>query len=877
MTKLKRYVFPVSLVILFIILTAAVIPEGYIYGSNTDWLSQHVTLAETIRDACVDQQTLLPSWLGLGGGSNGFQFSYYGFLRPDILIGCLLPQVPMVCILIGYMTVLFLASVLLCFYWLRAEGAADLPAWSGSVLFLTAGCLFHMHRQVMFVNYLPYLLLAFLCIRKKRYKWLPVCLTLICLSSFYFAISAFAAIGWYWYRTEGRKFWRQSFLKRYIPLTAISVGMAAALLIPTGLVLLEHRRSGGSSGLWGLLELLAPNPVFNNLLFNEYGMGLTFVCLYAVLAGLKRKKIRADSILFLLFGLFGVFSYMLNGTLYARPKILIPFMPLVILHAVRVLTEKRERLPLWPFSVIIPVGFLWFSQEQFPWIIADAGILLILLLIKRGNIRLPRLFARPGLKPLCRNLFYLVLLIAPVGLYLTTAGTEDWVKKEDTDIGITEKEAGEIGLDSLCHFDSLLSPLISGNKLFPGFTKSTMYSSITDQAYSELYYDTLLTPIRINNRVALLTSDNPFMLNLLGVRYLETDKDEIPAGYREIWRSGDVVIAENSQVLPSVYFTNDTLSQETFDTLEPLEKLSVISQKTVVGDTDKGGTSPDEAGSESEGSLSGSPVPGTDAMQEYTPEFTSGSARAHKSGGSDGGGASRSLPDGLDIRRLPDGWEIHAEKDCTLTLHIQNPVPEHILLCQFKVENLTWGAVVIDINGIRNKLSGAFAPYPNGNDIFHYQFSDSSNQGITELKLTFSKGRYRLTDFQWNLCEEHIFSQKEYTPLALAATPPTAEESPEQGAGGSYEVLRGTILAESDGYLATSIPLQKGLSVLVDGKETELITINKAFAGTVLTEGEHTIEIRFSPPGKTAGIIISLISLAGYGLYLAVSKRRKRL
>ena len=84
---MKKWFYPVSLILIFIILTAAVIPDGYVYGSNTDWLSQHVTLAETIRSACLKQHTLLPSWIGLGGGSNGYQFAYYGFLRPDIMIG----------------------------------------------------------------------------------------------------------------------------------------------------------------------------------------------------------------------------------------------------------------------------------------------------------------------------------------------------------------------------------------------------------------------------------------------------------------------------------------------------------------------------------------------------------------------------------------------------------------------------------------------------------------------------------------------------------------------------------------------------------------------------------------------------------------------
>ena len=63
---MKKWFYPVSLILIFIMLTAAVIPDGYVYGSNTDWLSQHVTLAETIRNACLEQHTLLPSWIKIG-------------------------------------------------------------------------------------------------------------------------------------------------------------------------------------------------------------------------------------------------------------------------------------------------------------------------------------------------------------------------------------------------------------------------------------------------------------------------------------------------------------------------------------------------------------------------------------------------------------------------------------------------------------------------------------------------------------------------------------------------------------------------------------------------------------------------------------------
>lgn len=861
---MKKWFYPVSLILLFIILITAVIPDGYVYGSNTDWLSQHVTLAETIRNACLEQHTLLPSWIGLGGGSNGYQFAYYGFLRPDILIGCLLPQIPMLDIIIGYMTAVYLCSVLLVYIWLKSEQISPLLAWLGSILFMTAGCLFHMHRQIMFVNYLPFMLLAFLCIRKQRYKWLPLCLLLICLSSFYFSISAFAAVGWYWYRTEGKRFWRGSFLKRYIPSAVLAAAMAAALLLPTALVLLEHSRLGTDTGLLKLLELFGPNLVFNNILFNEYGMGLTLICFYAILAGLKIKNFRKDSILFLMFGMFGIFSYVLNGTLYTRPKILIPFMPLVILHCVRCAeicrkteapvpvpesdsrSPKQVRIygaqvpPLWPFAVMLPVSLLWFSQEQFPWILLDLAILFCLCLA----IRLRRKYARPSFAAASGWLTAVLLLISPVGMYLTTAGTEDWVEESEISPGFTADELSQVQFDPLYHFDSLLSPLVDGNELNTFLHRSTMYSSVTNGEYSELYYDTLMTPVRINNRVALLTSDNPFMLNLLGVRYLETTDGHIPAGYETILKSGKNVIVENPDVLPSVYFTDDTVSQEWFDTLDPLQKLDIITRKTVVEDSSREGSQDSSTGSSQSSSQNGAAGGSVgNNMRPYSPELS-----------------QTDLPEGLDINRTDSGWEIRAEKECTLTLDIGNPQPGGIVLCQFKVENLTTQAVVIDINNIRNKLSGMFAPYPNGNDQFHYQFSADSSTGVDRLEITFSKGHYRLNDIQWYLYDQSLLNEKNYAPL-------TADQSTGSGSTGIMDT-KYTITAENNGYLVTSIPMQNGLEILVDGKPSDLVRVNQAFAGTYLEKGEHTIEFCFFPPGKTAGCAVSTAASIGYVVYL---------
>src|SRR5699024_8404152 len=110
-----------------------------------------------------------------------------------------------------------------------------------------------------------------------------------------------------------------------------------------------------------------------------------------------------------------------------------------------------------------------------------------------------------------------------------------------------------------------------------------------------------------------------------------------------------------------------------------------------------------------------------------------------------------------------------------LDLEISDPQTDNILLLGFEVKNRTLGAVVIDINGIRNKLSGTFAPYPNGNSRFEYQFSPESGQGISKLSVTFSKGCYMISDIQWHLCPTELPGTKEYTPLTPDQTPPAKQ------------------------------------------------------------------------------------------------------
>lgn len=841
----RKWFYPALLVFAFGALFLLSKSDEGVFGSTTDWFSQHAALAETIRDACLEQKTLLPFFLPLGGGSNGFQFSYYGYLRPDILLGCLLPGVPMLYILIGYMLVGWICSVLLCYRWLAEDEEHLGTAFWGSLLFLLAACFFQSHRQVMFINYMPFLLGAFLSVKKKKYWCTTLFLVLIYVNSFYYSIAVLAALGWYWYREEGKKF-----LLPYIKAAACSIGMAAMLLIPTGLVLLEHRRKSEGLLAGSVFSLRLD---FSSLLYSPYGMGLTAVCLYGLIAGLGSKKRRTDSVFYLLVSAAGLAMYVLNGMLYVRSKILIPFVPLVILQCVRVFREllrERAKWPLWPFVPLLGVMACYIGREKLSWILADLAVLFCICILQRSTK-----YWRTG---------YMALLAVPLLFFLKTASTEQYVSVEQAeDFAFMEEDEPDTGqpdadqpvmtdaqvssrklaaLDdsgtvtlpaydsgSLYRYDSLYEPLNTSNRDAAGLTqKSTMYSSVTNQRYSEVYYNLLKTPIRINNRVALLMSDNPFLFQFMGVRFLKTRPDFIPDGYQVIGREDGRVIAENTNVLPIAYTTSDSISEQTFQELDSWGKMDALMRTTVV------------EGKEPEGKTKWK-----SEMKKQKVSFE-----------------PFSLPEGVAAERGEDGtYEVTVLKESSFSVELSEPVKDHILLLEFKVKRRGKDAVTIDINGIRNKLSGSGAAYPNKNNTFHYQFSEED--GISSLKIKLAKGKYRISGVKWHSYPKKMLTAKNYSEVA----PHTVTDN---------EILSCTVRVWEDGYFVTSIPKQRGMELTIDGREVPVITVNGAFAGAEVPVGEHEIRLTFHPPGLKAGYFISAAAACYFAVDLLIANRKKR-
>lgn len=426
----KTLKYSLLLTVFTLILFYFCVPSGFLFGSNTDWLPQHVNIADHFRKLFIANKTIFLDYSPLGGGSNLYSYAYYGYLRPDILIGCLLPTVPMKYITMAYAILGVIVSVNLCFLWLNKLGFAPVYALTGSMLLACSACFFHSHMQIMFINYMPFLFAALLSIDyfvKTKKAWgITFSLFFVYLHSFYFSISCLAVCGLYLlYRTHDRKL-----LLRFCLSVFISIAMAGLLLLPTGLVILANKKDAGSGT--SLATILGLNFSLDSLVYNRYGCGTSIICLYTLLLSLKNKLTRPFSLTLFLCFFMNIFSYLFNATLYVRGKILIPFLPLIILVCVttlrRLMMEKIKHDYFLALLSSIPV-FCYAVNK---------GITTNLLIMVLDVLVMVFFIIWTEKKPSPR-LCYLLCIVPPI-LFIHTGRSDNYIAVQDSRVNVFSQE-----------------------------------------------------------------------------------------------------------------------------------------------------------------------------------------------------------------------------------------------------------------------------------------------------------------------------------------------------------------------------------------------------------------------------------------------------
>lgn len=707
--KIKKFLPYLFLTLITITLALLIIPNNHLFGSNTDWLEQHIILGDYLREAMLKNKSMFLDFaLELGAGQNIYNISYYGLFRFDVLIGCLLKNVLMKDIVISYLFLNLIMSVNLMYYWLKSKKIDFWLCMVGSILLLCSSLLFQSHRQIMFVDYMAWLILGLLGVDrylKNKKSWLLIISVVgIIVNSYFFAIAAILVLfSYYCFEIiKERKITFKEILQFSWPII-IAILICAVLLLPSAYVMLENHQSG--KGTINLLSLLLPSFDFSALLYDPYGCGLTYLCWVGLVLSLRLKETRKLSIYLLILIFIPIFRFGLNGFLYPRAKILIPFIPLIIYVVVTTLKQYKQLNKKIDYLMLIFLAFPIFFLIKKPLIIFDiVSCLIVISLYLKFNHQVLSL-----------------LMIPPLVISYLNNQKEDYVKNKTYQQVMALKEYQG---DSNYRFDYFDHALDSVN-LVNNNLRSSLYSSISNRLYSQFYYDVMKNPISIKNRVACLSNSNIFFQGLLGVKTIYS-QNIVPIGYQKI----DHNLYQNNHVLPLVYATNDTYSKKSFDQLSFPNTLDTIYNNVIV-----------ENGND-------------DYQSKIISKQLDVSVNQQSSN--------------LQIMKINDGYRINTNKTGNLKLDLNQPLNNQILIIEFdlqKVKYLKTLDTSITINGIKNKLSSLQAAYPNNNN--HFTYIISQNEPLKQLDIKFSHGRYDLKKIKTYTLDYEVIKNRnqQITPL----------------------------------------------------------------------------------------------------------------
>lgn len=830
--KKKDHIYVLGLCLFVVILVILFLYPGKMFGSVTDWISQHSVFPDYFRTLFYDTKQVFPSLaMNIGGGQNIYYFSYYGYLSPIILLSYLLPFIKMVDYIMISSLFCILISIYLFYRFLKNHGFSSFVCLIVTFLFTcSAPLLFHSHRHVMFVNYMPFLLLGLMGIDlyfQKDKKWLyALSVFLMIMTSYYYSVGGllvFVIYGIYVYLKNNKNISFQQFMKdgiRFLLPMFVGILMSCVLLLPTAYALFQGRVD--SSGNTDLLSLFIPNFDFNYLLYSNYSLGLTAISIIALVGFIfmKKKENIFLGISLLLVSFLPIFLYILNGTIYIRAKALIPFLPLFCL----VIAFYLHSLIKYKFSLkqhimlligICVVGVLSGYHEI--WFYLD-------LLLYFGCVFLYLKFNQKK--------FFIPMCFMAIVPFVVSQLSDEYVLKSDYNSIFSKDKMNLVRQaiqqdDDFYRFSNLNDTLETINYIYdPHYYQTSLYSSSYNPFYKNFVQFEIGNAVPYRNQLITAQSNNIMFQKLMGVRYVLSKVGHEPIGYELISKKGEYGIYKNSDVLSIGYATSDVMSLSDYELLSFPYRNEVLLHQVVV-DQD---VSYDYKSNIKEIDL------------DYTVE----------------------LPDTVSVDET-DGLVISVSDKSNVILNLSEPIDGDILFIRFDLEPMDCkvGDSVIRINDIQNNLTCKQWMYYNDNTSFEYTIS--SNEPITELNVALNEGIYDLKNIKtYVLNYDKISSIHEDFDLMEVDMDKTYGD-----------VITGEINVSKDGYFASTIPYDEGFTVYVDGIRQDYEIVNQAFIGFPIISGKHYIEFVYEAPFLKYGMIGSGVGFILFGVFIWVDKRNK--
>lgn len=391
---------------------------------------------------------------------------------------------------------------------------------------------------------------------------------------------------------------------------------------------------------------------------------------------------------------------------------------------------------------------------------------------------------------------------------------------------------------SLAHYDKMWS-------FYYGLNGTSFYSSIFFPSYINLQNELEVKRIGAFNANYGNDARAP-LLALNNVKYYaarESNKATVPFGFEEIGRvkngtSTDVIL-KNTYALPVGYTYDSYLNKEEFSRLSVLDRQSALLQGVLV-----------ETGS-----------------VDFLPE-------------ADVRATAKKIPAEIAEENnlsWKDGKLTLSKEKATITLAFQGMpnTDTYLRIVGFDPtpgnDGDSWDSSVWDIL-VGTDSTQSTARFVADNYVYAHGvktqlvYLGNSPDGYTTCTITFpKKGAVLLSGLEiWCQPMDHYAEQIE----ALRAEPLENVDT-------NWRGLTGTISTTKDKFLCFSIPYDEGWTAYVDGEKMELMQANIGFMGVELPAGDHAIELKYWPPGLSAGIALSCAGVAGAAALVIWQRRRK--
>ena len=846
----------------------------YEYGSLVDWETQHYEIPNYFRTYFYETGDFLPDFaFNLGAGQNIYNYSYYGLLSPIILFSYLLPFVSMETYIqiVSFLGVI--VSVVLLYIWLRGKYTGKVAFYASFMFTCASPLIFHSHRHIMFVNYMPFLILALIGVdryykdNKKKFM-LVFNLFLIIMSSYFFSIGAILAVTLYavcvYIKTQPevkiKAFMVAAF--KYAGLVLTAIAMAGVLLLPTLYTLLNGRSATNS--VFDYRSILIP--AFNGtyFMYGTYSVGLTSVIVLAIIYGFMSgmRHLRLTSAVVTVITFLPAVIYVLNGTMYIDSKVLIPFLPvcayLIASFADKMIHDvmKVHELIKWTLIANLPLIFTYTGEAVLYYAldIFVAVYFMYLYQIKK------------------KRLFFAVTGMIAFGICIGVNVSDSLVEMKDEDSVIME-EAQELW-NEVC--DASFNDYRVGNSVLPlknmnkaystGYNCSTIYSSVSNKYYKNFYYNEIHNENPYRNSAMQTQPDNLMFDMYMGQRFLILDKEDIvPLGYKLVKKGEQAAIYENDKVFSLGYVSDKIIPRSVYNELDyPYSVIALMVYNCIEDEQYEDYTQ----STLTDKTLLSIREECEKELRRYINEIDISSIykKANNKIGS-----TKDEQINVWIHNMEEELKSEDRYNKKVNVDLDKTYENSVLFVDFEVDNSnylddsrysygpfkskTTGSdkskdVIVKINGCSNKLTNPNWKYYNNNTHFCYCLSD--NKPVDRLGFTFYDGEYIVKNFNaYEMDYDKLSSIKESHMEFIID---------KDKSGG--DKICGTVDVSTDkGIFTMSVPYDEGFRVYINGKKTQVYLTDTAFIGFSVSKGKNDIKIVYEAPLKRYGLYMSALGM----------------